>query len=171
MSTLVYNCCLVDFPREKGKARRGLSSLRKGASFGFMCWTTAQGLEGSPKACLPSLLPPAGIFLIFSHFCHQNGFIRDFLSYPDTSFHLSIELWSSECKTKCNSITSLVMAIYALKRPQILASIGKENAPDDAHSSQHPTGVLGRKEVRWPAPKRKLFISYLAISWHPTLPL
>lgn len=36
--------------------------------------------------------------------------------------------------------------------------------------SQQPPGVLGREEVRQPAPKHKQFISYLAISWHAHSP-
>lgn len=112
-------------------------------------------------------------FLLFSlqqiltqfplNFSIGNGFICNFLS----QYHLSPEHQAlTESRTNRYSITSLVVQH---PWPQILASLGKENAPNDTHASQQPPGVLGRGEVTLPAPKTQ-FISYLAISWHAHSP-
>lgn len=146
-----------------------------GAVFGIMCWTTVKGLlleqrhnktpgdkrwgiicwkankrpRRSSFRCLFSFSSPSDRHS--ANLSIENSLICSFLSW----YQLSPEHQALiDCRTNCNSIVSLIVQ---RPRPQILASTGKENAPNDTHISQQALGVLGREEVRQPAPKHSLF--------------
>lgn len=131
-----------------------------GAVFEVMCWTTVKGLlleqrhnktpgdkcwriicwkankrpRRSRFRCLLSFSSPSDRYS--ANFPIENSLICNLLS-PE---HQAL----IDCRTNCNSIVSLVVQH---PQPQVLASTGKENAPNDTHISQQAWVSWGGK--RW----------------------
>lgn len=107
----------------------------------------------------------------FLQFCHQNVIICHILASPNTSSHLSIKHHLGVRRTKYNSMALGPCCVtHACKRARN-PGVCWQGTCCGWHTSQPPTSLPEREEVRWPATKHQQFISYLAILRHATLPL